>query len=640
MLPDEIVSEILSPALQVSEKRFSDTSAISPFSDYAPSSSAALLLVCKAWLRVATPLLYNVVVLRSTAQANALERVLLAHPEFGGYIRKLRVEGGYGPAMHTILKTAPRMTDLFLSLTIWPRDGTEGLCKGLPLINPRRVIVVDPRLDEPLKHEPLSELVQTLLDCIRNTWSNLRVFGCPYGSSHAGKEAAMTMSQALIETQIHTIILGGIFKDIPRNVYLLSKSPSLKILEFQRPFPKAWYEDLGVTIKSYFGALAKISVEQKPTATAQAFVAPDIAPPANSSFIPMESASEEVREIVWKRVLFFAMYVAECRSPSFSLHTSRLPILTVSKYFHRLALPCLYECPLLVSPDAITQLKNRLERDPLLGSHIRRLFTATKNAFQDDVLVPVPETHTRRQCIPIKALRVLGKTAGDSLRELSLTVEDETLTVSALHRFTELRVLEISPYAYGVNNMEPLHSPLKILKNVHTLRLDGLDAKGSCLEFFSRVKLESLHTLVVSRCLGPHPKYERMLTAHGSKVLHLTIGYSNLPMVESCPNLVDLEILDEFNLNELVPDTPHKSLVKIVARSLPNWVEKVELDVLDKFPALREIHIKNLEWPKTEREIEYNQAVALAEIFLSHNIKLLSREGKPWVPRLKAERVV
>ncbi|KAJ7716224.1 hypothetical protein DFH07DRAFT_684410, partial [Mycena maculata] len=116
MLPDEIISEILSPALKVSDELFSDASNVSPFADYTPTSTSAYLLVCKDWLRVATPLLYSVVVLRSKAQANALEAVLRDNAEFGRFVKKLRVEGGHGMAMHTILKSAPNITDIFLSL--------------------------------------------------------------------------------------------------------------------------------------------------------------------------------------------------------------------------------------------------------------------------------------------------------------------------------------------------------------------------------------------------------------------------------------------------------------------------------------------------------------------------------------------
>ncbi|KAJ7615246.1 hypothetical protein DFH06DRAFT_1343707 [Mycena polygramma] len=135
ILPDEILSEILSPALKVPDHLFSDTSRVSPFAQRLPSTSA-YLVVCRDWLRVATPLLYNVVVLRSKSQANALEAVFKHNKEFGRFIKRLRVEGGYGIAMHTILKSAPNITDIFLSLGIHSSDGTQGLCKGLPLINP------------------------------------------------------------------------------------------------------------------------------------------------------------------------------------------------------------------------------------------------------------------------------------------------------------------------------------------------------------------------------------------------------------------------------------------------------------------------------------------------------------------------
>ena len=45
--------------------------------------------------------------------------------------------------MHVILKGAPNMTDLYLTFYIGGFDNVDGLCSGLPPINPRRVIVVD-----------------------------------------------------------------------------------------------------------------------------------------------------------------------------------------------------------------------------------------------------------------------------------------------------------------------------------------------------------------------------------------------------------------------------------------------------------------------------------------------------------------
>ncbi|KAJ7911337.1 hypothetical protein B0H13DRAFT_1546862, partial [Mycena leptocephala] len=76
-------------------------------------SSSTYLLVCKAWLRVSTPLLYNVVILRTTARAEALQVSLKSHREFGLFIKKIAC---FGDAMHTIFQCAPNITDLFFTL--------------------------------------------------------------------------------------------------------------------------------------------------------------------------------------------------------------------------------------------------------------------------------------------------------------------------------------------------------------------------------------------------------------------------------------------------------------------------------------------------------------------------------------------
>jgi hypothetical protein len=124
-------------------------------------SSSAFLLVCKSWLRVATPLLYNVAILRSKAQAQALAATLNANPALGRFIKKLRVEGGYAISMHKILQASKNITDIFLSMRIPPSDNACGLCRGLPLINPVRLI-----LDWTTLGRPARKLFDTLEQCI------------------------------------------------------------------------------------------------------------------------------------------------------------------------------------------------------------------------------------------------------------------------------------------------------------------------------------------------------------------------------------------------------------------------------------------------------------------------------------------
>lgn len=176
-LPDEILSEILSPALRVSDEAFSATSETgrSPFLSMSESSSA-FLLVSKAWLRVATPLLYHVVILRSKSQAQALAAVLTSNPALGRFVRKLRVEGGYAISMLKILQTSPNITDLFLSVDIVAPDNPCGLCRGLQLINPVCVILQGSHGGRGSMNRRISTEAQKLIDKLVNcisAWTKL-----------------------------------------------------------------------------------------------------------------------------------------------------------------------------------------------------------------------------------------------------------------------------------------------------------------------------------------------------------------------------------------------------------------------------------------------------------------------------------
>lgn len=138
-LPDELIKEILDLILEVDDTKFADVSHNSQFSSYSGSTST-VLLVCKQWIRVSTLLLYSVVVLRSTAQAQALERTLSANKPLGFFVNKLRIEGGYGPPMYNIINLMPNITHLLMELSIFLGD-VAGLRRALPLMNPRHLII-------------------------------------------------------------------------------------------------------------------------------------------------------------------------------------------------------------------------------------------------------------------------------------------------------------------------------------------------------------------------------------------------------------------------------------------------------------------------------------------------------------------
>lgn len=77
-------------------------------------------------MRVGTPFLYSSVVIRTKFQAQALERTLKRNPIIGSYTTRLRVEGGFGMHAHSIIKVAPNVADLAVSIAIGPQTLRSG----------------------------------------------------------------------------------------------------------------------------------------------------------------------------------------------------------------------------------------------------------------------------------------------------------------------------------------------------------------------------------------------------------------------------------------------------------------------------------------------------------------------------------
>ncbi|KAJ7474228.1 hypothetical protein FB451DRAFT_285988 [Mycena latifolia] len=658
ILPDEILSEILSPALKVSGDLFSDTSDVSPFANYSPSTSA-YLLVCKDWLRVATPLLYNVVVLRSKPQANALERVLRNNPEFGRFIKKLRVEGGYGMAMHTILQSARKITDIFLSLSIWSSDSTQGLCKGLPLINPHRAIVVDPhQFSKPLKNKHLAALRQALFSCLQQ-WDHLKIFGFPYVYKI---DEALSLSHALAQSQtVTTITISKSIYDPADLLDPLLKIPSLQTFQLQAPLTKHVDGPLIAAIESnpQLKALVQYTVVDPTAAAEGSSLAPEIAPSLNPSFVPMKEASEETRERVWKRVLFFATYVEEPqirRSPphpnkslppkSRKSYPSRfqVPILQVSKYFHRLALPYLYEC-LSISAGTASNLAQQLQDRPELGSSIRRIFIRgaripeptmlailSRATKVEKIWTDTAATNSFSEKLSASAFKLIARTAGSSLREFSNCFRGPlSISTATFAHLTELRVLEFSASSFTYRSDSVAEN---VMSKLHTLRIGGCN---SLLEAFSTMRLASLHTLKLPGDTPNPYALPKLLNAHRDHILHLSLGYlgiKNLNIYDVCKNLVDIELTSNCIIADLICNTPHESLATIVAYDLVGDPEALDPAM---FPALRKIQIR-CEWPTTERDILKSELVTMAEALLRKNITLADSNGKGWTPRVKSSR--
>ncbi|KAF7331513.1 ABC bile acid [Mycena kentingensis (nom. inval.)] len=396
-LPDEIISEMISPVLRVPDEDFRNSFGYaSPFARFSESTSA-ILVVCKAWLRVATPLLYHTVVIRSKGQAAALQTALRGNSQLGAFIRKLRIEGGFGEPMHEILRRARNITDLFVVVSVWPADRTAELCAGLALINPRRLIISDAQRAPPnMQHKAL---VRVLGECIASGWSNLKVVDLPYAFTtqnfdEPGKcktlygaikksktiEEIFAPAANVVEAQPHLSFVA-ISRSLAecsqmKRIVLTNYMPLNDGILAQVVRNDPLLRDIVVLKLPQFFADIKFSTKRP-------------AKPVDPLFVPLSLVSEDVRDKIWGRVLFFAMGndLKEIqRAQDIDAFSSRrqqdclilgsrayAPLLRVCKLFEVLGRPHFYRYIQIYQSGDVDALLSSLKSDPRLASCVRSL---------------------------------------------------------------------------------------------------------------------------------------------------------------------------------------------------------------------------------------------------------------------------
>ncbi|KAJ7057665.1 hypothetical protein C8F01DRAFT_320403 [Mycena amicta] len=611
-LPDELISEILAPALKVADEVFSDTSEVSPFAAYSESTSA-YLIVCKSWLRVATPLLYNVVILRSKGQATALARALSKNKELGRFIKKLRLEGGYGPAMHTILQCSPNITDLYLTLVIWSPDTTEGL----------------------------SALVEAIVKAIRK-WDKLTALDWPYYDEPRAAtfvaafakerrlatlvvrhwQAAQKLYDELVPTcSIASVQVKGSRSDFDFGMIYLS-SPALK------------------SAMSYIGW--QPSTPLPPPTPA---IDIDIPPSLNPFYTPMSGASDEVQDSVWSRIISFAMTVADKPKVGWSLGSSqKLSLLLVSKSFCRLGLPYFYT--------HIHLIGYRSNLDVPFGAALKHR-------------PRVESLRVKYDGISYRTLCELAECAGSSLRVLDIAVVGSIEAVSGdvFAHLTALRQLtwrsDISFKNSGPNDTGSTEDPqADSLPRLEWLRVTS--ANKTFFALLSSMRLPALRSFQsLVPMYGEPVDYTTFLQANGCKLTEMEInsvdyGVSVVKggILDLCPNLTELTIqLDDdcppqFSL--ISTASKPSSLVKLtLVASFQERRNTVRRELWETFfsvfdreemaaPSLEELHFPCFAWPQTERDIAKSHWVKWAEDLLSRTgVSLVDSAGKKWKPRLK-----
>ncbi|KAJ7474326.1 hypothetical protein FB451DRAFT_1467151 [Mycena latifolia] len=645
-LPDEILSQILSPALKVSDEDFSNHSP-GTFATYSESTSA-FLLVCKAWLRVATPLLYHTVVVRSKGQAKALSQTILENHDLAQFIKKLRVEGGYGAPMHTILKCSPNISDIFLSLEIRASDSTTGLCKGLCLINPKRIILSD---------TPSSRLVSAMLlnlicalETSSSKWDRLTTVELPYTTW--GRVIEIFVGSASLDT----VVIPTAQLHYASKIAVSLKTTPLRQLD----------EDPALK------ALVKFTEKDSITETAQqspdsehSFQVPYI-PPPNPRYIPMSSTSPLVQREIWKRVIYHAMFLPQLELDPYRTDVPpRLPLLMVSKMFYSLALISYYQYTVLKDAKAVEALLCVLSCHPYIAPNVLSLCGESDHPSLPQVFALL--TGLTRVCsskreefnqdhfdislggggISWRAFSAMATAAGSTLLELSAHISaDKNQSPAIFDLIDGLRSVDWK--CRTTFDCSSTVVPHHALSNLTDLRLWHFDQ--SLLTILASMELASLRRLALS---DDDIDATAFLRAHGSKLTELDNSYSTVRSLttnvfELCQNLEFISIYfssfggfppskEQFTFDSIV----HRHLVKmrisqdyLLKRDIPAWDPVFSSFVPEHFPQLREIETTCCVWPTTEREIAKSHWVRWAEGLLRNDIAMTDKAGKRWRTRV------
>ncbi|KAI0733863.1 hypothetical protein BC629DRAFT_544242 [Irpex lacteus] len=184
-------------------------------SDFRLRPPIHLLLVCKQWHRIGTPLLYETVKIADESQMQLLADTLQTNPALGPLIRHLRLDGGYGRPLHAIVKAAPNIRVLSLELQVLSKTSVTGLLRSLPQFNPTELYLhsmIRGRRD----NNKSRALTTSVLEAMKR-WDSLRLLS--FDSCDRDPNAIRILAHALQSApQISTIAFSQTDLD-----YLLHK---------------------------------------------------------------------------------------------------------------------------------------------------------------------------------------------------------------------------------------------------------------------------------------------------------------------------------------------------------------------------------------------------------------------------------
>ncbi|KAH7096241.1 hypothetical protein BKA62DRAFT_720332 [Auriculariales sp. MPI-PUGE-AT-0066] len=686
-LADELLKDILAPPLLVSDALFCNTDDVSPFSRV-DSSASDVLLVCKRWLRVATPCLYETVVIRSTAQAHALRAALTRNPQFGTYVRRFRIENTYATYLNTkIIATMPNIRELVLPIGVMAADRPTDLYALVANPKIEHFLVVDYRSRG--CNVTRRKLLSKAIDAVA-TWKSLKRVT---SSENSWNKLGDKFWDALAVCRtLHTVQIACGWLPTQMDYRRILTNASLKQLAFVTRVDyshfggfdvEQWQKANGtccITFKSPSSTVLLSSYaesEARQERVSELASAAIIASP-NPYWQPMASADPETRINIWTRILAFGVEHTNGLAPfrvrhgpswinyqRVNINVAQNTVL-LSKELSVATIRAVSQHLAPSTGQIMRDFCSMMKRYPALQRVPQTLTMICVNTDDDPVqamleLLQELESAVFRgswigQLDSIKWLTAIGPSVGHSLRQLELELPKPTswdrqtgevskgVTLDPVAVFGGLEALQELVWS-----CDPLHfSEASIPKNMKGLcrlkKLTVTRGHQSLFKFLSEIPLPALEEFILTLAAKRAHKF---LQSHGAVIRKFTAPSATTQEdFDSLSHLQELKLSCE-NTMQFFSSIHCSSMTKLMLMwptSGSNWIGRYSsafgfiLARRASFPNLREIWLPGHQiWPTSERDEKKNSWIPHSESLASVNIALKDANGRVWRQRLKIE---
>lgn len=168
--PEEVLERILALCVDAQTDAFANPSW---HTRQVSRRASSILLVNKTFLRIATPLLYNTVVIRSSHQLTTiLDNVFRPNPELATFVKTVAISGGSYDDLDDFVRLCVNLEefDMTLDNSPWERDVREKF--GQSLIGMKKIKSLVVRKDAYLTQEKPKLLMNQLSNAI-TAWTSL-----------------------------------------------------------------------------------------------------------------------------------------------------------------------------------------------------------------------------------------------------------------------------------------------------------------------------------------------------------------------------------------------------------------------------------------------------------------------------------